>query len=166
MLHPSTIPFGKPALRPNKKSQVNQSGSAKRIPKTYNRRDSQMVTHSSTSRPVQCLCMAERTGCPVLTDLWSYVPGKEIGGIYLLDNRATWSTTRDSAQPNAPQIQQTEESISRTPCDILSLGKKPAPTRSYNPALSSRTTRTQCFCEGSAGVPVSDASLPMTTHLS
>jgi hypothetical protein len=42
-------------------------------PKTYNRRDSQMVTHSSTSRPVQCLCMAERTGCPVLTDLWSYV---------------------------------------------------------------------------------------------
>jgi hypothetical protein len=42
--------------------------------KTYNRRDSQMVTHSSTSRPVQCLCMAEQTGCPVLTDLWSYVP--------------------------------------------------------------------------------------------
>jgi hypothetical protein len=41
--------------------------------RTYNRRDSQMVTHSSTSRPVQCLCMAERTGCPVLTDLWSYV---------------------------------------------------------------------------------------------
>jgi hypothetical protein len=34
--------------------------------KTYNGRDSQMVTHSSTSRPVQCLCMAERTGCPVL----------------------------------------------------------------------------------------------------
>ena len=42
--------------------------------KTYNRRDSQMVTHSSTSHPVQCLCMAERTGCPVFTDLWSYVP--------------------------------------------------------------------------------------------
>jgi hypothetical protein len=35
-----------------------------------------MVTHSSTSRPVQCLCMAERTGCPVLTDLWSYVLGR------------------------------------------------------------------------------------------
>ena len=45
----------------------------KRTAKTYNRRDSQMVTHSSTSRPVQCLCMAERTGCPVFTDLWSYV---------------------------------------------------------------------------------------------
>ena len=46
---------------------------AKTKTKTYNRRDSQMVTHSSTSRPVQCLCMAERTGCPVFTDLWSYV---------------------------------------------------------------------------------------------
>jgi hypothetical protein len=45
----------------------------KKTIKTYNRRDSQMVTHSSTSRPVQCLCMAERTGCPVFTDLWSYV---------------------------------------------------------------------------------------------
>jgi hypothetical protein len=29
--------------------------------KTYNRRDCQMVTHSSTSRPVQRLCIAERT---------------------------------------------------------------------------------------------------------
>ena len=48
-------------------------GRARGKTKTYNRRDSQMVTHSSTSRPVQCLCMAERTGCPVLTDLWSYV---------------------------------------------------------------------------------------------
>jgi hypothetical protein len=46
--------------------------------KTYNRRDSQMVTHSSTSRPVQCLCMAERTGCPVFTDLWSYVLGRHL----------------------------------------------------------------------------------------
>ena len=46
--------------------------------KTYNRRDSQMVTHSSTSRPVQCLCMAERTGCPVFTDLWSYVLSRKI----------------------------------------------------------------------------------------
>jgi hypothetical protein len=26
-----------------------------------------MVTHSSTSRPVQCLCMAERTGCPIVS---------------------------------------------------------------------------------------------------
>jgi hypothetical protein len=52
--------------------------------KTYNRRDSQMVTHSSTSRPVQCLCMAERTGCPVLTDLWSYVMDLGVCRIYRL----------------------------------------------------------------------------------
>jgi hypothetical protein len=52
--------------------------------KTYNRRDSQMVTHSSTSRPVQCLCMAERTGCPVLTDLWSYVMDLGVCEIYRL----------------------------------------------------------------------------------
>jgi hypothetical protein len=56
--------------RPIRKYKRDQSKKTK----TYNRRDSQMVTHSSTSRPVQCLCMAERTGCPVLTDLWSYVP--------------------------------------------------------------------------------------------
>jgi hypothetical protein len=56
----------------------------KKKAKTYNRRDSQMVTHSSTSRPVQCLCMAERTGCPVLTDLWSYVPEVFYCGFYYL----------------------------------------------------------------------------------
>ena len=44
-----------------------------------------MVTHSSTSRPVQCLCMAERTGCPVLTDLWSYVSVCVFSQIVTLD---------------------------------------------------------------------------------
>ena len=52
--------------------------------KTYNRRDSQMVTHSSTSRPVQCLCMAERTGCPGLTDLWSYVLNINVMAYFIL----------------------------------------------------------------------------------
>ena len=32
-----------------------------------------MVTHSTTHLPIWCLSMAERTGCPVLTSLWSYV---------------------------------------------------------------------------------------------
>jgi hypothetical protein len=45
-----------------------------------------MVTHSSTSRPVQCLCMAERTGCPVLTDLWSYVSIVAAKVVYSLDS--------------------------------------------------------------------------------
>jgi hypothetical protein len=57
--------------------------------KTYNRRDSQMVTHSSTSRPVQCLCMAERTGCPVFTDLWSYVQVPHIGVYIVLGSKPT-----------------------------------------------------------------------------
>ena len=65
-------------------------------PKTYNRRDSQMVTHSSTSRPVQCLCMAERTGCPVLTDLWSYVLIQTGFGIMTIDNSARRSSERTS----------------------------------------------------------------------
>jgi hypothetical protein len=59
---------------------MDEPGSKKT--KTYNRRDSQMVTHSSTSRPVQCLCMAERTGCPVLTDLWSYVIVERIWALW------------------------------------------------------------------------------------
>jgi hypothetical protein len=45
-----------------------------------------MVTHSSTNRPVQCLCMAERTGCPVLTDLWSYVQVGPPHRIYMQNN--------------------------------------------------------------------------------
>lgn len=38
---------------------------------TCNRQDSQVVTHSSTSRPIRRLCTAERTGCPLLTCLES-----------------------------------------------------------------------------------------------
>jgi hypothetical protein len=33
-----------------------------------------VVTHPTTNSPIQGLCMAERTGCPFLLDLWSYVP--------------------------------------------------------------------------------------------
>jgi hypothetical protein len=64
--------------------------------KTYNRRDSQMVTHSSTSRPVQCLYMAERTGCPVLTDLWSYVLDPEKNA--LIKNQQQQSSQSQSGQ--------------------------------------------------------------------
>ncbi|KAF2135347.1 hypothetical protein K452DRAFT_239538, partial [Aplosporella prunicola CBS 121167] len=41
--------------------------------KTYNSWDSLVVTHLTTNQPVHSLCMAERTGCPVFYDLWSYV---------------------------------------------------------------------------------------------
>jgi hypothetical protein len=41
--------------------------------KTYNSRYSLMVTHSTTNLPICSLCKGERTGSPVLCNLWSYV---------------------------------------------------------------------------------------------
>lgn len=43
--------------------------------KTNNTGDSHVVTHRSTSPAITCLYMAERTGCLVLTYLWSFVLG-------------------------------------------------------------------------------------------
>ncbi|KAJ9148216.1 hypothetical protein NKR19_g5980 [Coniochaeta hoffmannii] len=39
--------------------------------KTYNTRDSPVVTHPSTSLAIVCLSMGERTGSRVLRHLWS-----------------------------------------------------------------------------------------------
>jgi hypothetical protein len=84
-----------------------------------------MVTHSSTSRPVQCLCMAERTGCPVLTDLWSYVLVSLKMG-YM--NRGVWKGVRvemygrlagrREAKPSRPKINPSDPKIviSRLSC--------------------------------------------------
>ena len=55
---------------------INHDGGAKRSTvkaKTYNSRDSLMVTHLTTNPPVSCLNIAEQTGCVVLKILWSYV---------------------------------------------------------------------------------------------
>jgi hypothetical protein len=41
--------------------------------KTYNSGYSLVVTDPTTNPPIWSLCMAERTGCPVLSSLWSYV---------------------------------------------------------------------------------------------
>ena len=41
--------------------------------KTYNSRDSLVVTHPTTNRPACGLSTAERTGSPVFHTLWSYV---------------------------------------------------------------------------------------------
>ncbi|KAF2705191.1 hypothetical protein K504DRAFT_460460 [Pleomassaria siparia CBS 279.74] len=41
--------------------------------KTYNSRYSPMVTHLTTNPPVQCLNIAEQTGCVRFIVLWSYV---------------------------------------------------------------------------------------------
>ena len=46
----------------------------KKRQKTYNSRDSLVVTHPTTNRPACGLSTAERTGSPVSHTLWSYVP--------------------------------------------------------------------------------------------
>jgi hypothetical protein len=53
---------------------------------TYNSEDSLVVTHPTTNSPIQGLCMAERTGCPVLLDLWSYVTVEEESGYIYSEN--------------------------------------------------------------------------------
>ncbi|KAF2146179.1 hypothetical protein K452DRAFT_220258, partial [Aplosporella prunicola CBS 121167] len=52
--------------------------------KTYGSWDSLVVTHLTTNQPVRGLCMAERTGCPILRDLWSYVPNVVVVDGYIL----------------------------------------------------------------------------------
>lgn len=42
-------------------------------PPTHNNLDCVKSIKSKTKNIQQCLCMAERTGCPFLTSLWSYV---------------------------------------------------------------------------------------------
>jgi hypothetical protein len=69
-----------------------------------------MVTHSSTSRPVQCLCMAERTGCPVLTDLWSYVLSHAVNG-YMLCNLRAYSLDRDARESESNGVFEELESL-------------------------------------------------------
>ncbi|KAK8258116.1 hypothetical protein IWZ00DRAFT_35013 [Phyllosticta capitalensis] len=50
-----------------------QNSKKKRKRKTYNRRDSLLVTHATTNRPQRSLSMEERTGFRILYVLWSYV---------------------------------------------------------------------------------------------
>ena len=56
--------------------QTVHSGKNQAQKKTYNSRDSPMVTHLTTSPPVLCLNRAERTGSLVFRVLWSYVLGQ------------------------------------------------------------------------------------------
>ncbi|EME43667.1 hypothetical protein DOTSEDRAFT_131529, partial [Dothistroma septosporum NZE10] len=46
--------------------------------KTYNTRDSHVVTHRSTSLAVDCLYMGERTGSLIFSHLWSYVSNSAV----------------------------------------------------------------------------------------
>ena len=68
-------------LNPSHPSQ--QYMSAKKIAKTYNSWDSRVVTHRNTSQPVPGLSTADRTGSPVLPDLWSYVKERILEKLYI-----------------------------------------------------------------------------------
>ncbi|KAG9760354.1 hypothetical protein KCU73_g2934, partial [Aureobasidium melanogenum] len=56
---------GAPKEKGDGTKSLHESGSKKN--KTYSSRDSHVVTHRSTNLPFNCLCMAERTGCPVFS---------------------------------------------------------------------------------------------------
>ena len=63
--------------------------------KTYNTRDSLVVTDPTTSLALRGLCLGERTGPSVLHGLWSYVPD--------VTSRATYHARRSNARaPDLP----------------------------------------------------------------
>jgi hypothetical protein len=82
-----TAPLRRTPSRPHPKlralthpsKQESRPSQRKKNAKTYNRGDSPVVTHLTTSPPVRCLNRAERTGSLVFNVLWSYVEelGKE-----------------------------------------------------------------------------------------
>ena len=51
--------------------------------KTYNNRDSLVVTHPTTNRSIWGLIKAERTGYHVFLSLWSYVKVSDLFGPYI-----------------------------------------------------------------------------------
>jgi hypothetical protein len=59
--------------RPPLVDQAKKKKKIKKKKKTYNSGYSLVVTHPTTNPPISSLCMAERTGCPILLSLWSYV---------------------------------------------------------------------------------------------
>ncbi|KAF2712494.1 hypothetical protein K504DRAFT_205613 [Pleomassaria siparia CBS 279.74] len=68
---------------------------AKKNAKTYNSRDSPMVTHLTTNPPVQCLNIAEQTGCVSFIVLWSYVKETSKPAVHRHDAvRAGWQKQR------------------------------------------------------------------------
>ena len=72
-------PAGRSSLRvrPNKREgpRAGPGGGGRRVKKaitiTYNSRDSLLVTHATTSRPIHGLNIGERTGTVIFHDLWS-----------------------------------------------------------------------------------------------
>jgi hypothetical protein len=83
----------------------------KRMPKTYNSRDSPMVTHLTTNPPVSCLNIAEQTGCVVLKILWSYVKVNCCVGLYIPARGACINAKALNIVPPSGLAMQIDETI-------------------------------------------------------
>ena len=95
--HPTTV------HQQNRFRKTKRNGATKR--KTYNSRDSLLVTHATTNRPQGSLSMEERTGFRVFYLLWSYV--KERAEIADYELHAP-SSSSDSQMP--PELRWEDES--------------------------------------------------------
>ncbi|KAL6151886.1 hypothetical protein ACJQWK_10250 [Exserohilum turcicum] len=65
-------------VRASKDTPQKRSPRRKKKEKTYNSRDSPVVTHLTTNLPVTSLCIAERTRDTEFWYLWSYVLGNAV----------------------------------------------------------------------------------------
>ena len=74
-LYPRRSPFTTWNL---KEEEIEIASWQKQIKKTYNNRDSLVVTHPTTSRSIWGLIKAERTGYHVFLSLWSYVLEEQV----------------------------------------------------------------------------------------
>jgi hypothetical protein len=97
-----------------------------------------VVTHRSTNPAITCLYMAERTGCLVLTYLWSFVQYPEayrlISLVHPLGGRGTL-TKSDASGATLPSAADTPESshpqYSRIFSPCLRVGGDPAVHREH-----------------------------------
>ena len=72
--------------------------------KTYSRRDSLVVTDPTTSLPINSLCMAERTGCPVVCCLWPYVKEIPLSNFLFLRKTLTETHANGSLDRHKPTL--------------------------------------------------------------
>jgi hypothetical protein len=93
--------------------------------KTYNSRDSLMVTHLTTNPPVSCLNRAERTGSLVLMILWSYVKEQEFAKQYIdkrrweqRENGRQWGriNIKPKQKPELAKVSSGVEPLGKTSC--------------------------------------------------
>ena len=90
---PTYLTLGRLIISTPKQNDGNnkQKDRKEKAKKTYNTRDSLVVTHPTTSLAVAGLSRGERTGSRVFQCLWSYVIEGVLGVVYyLLGEEAGW----------------------------------------------------------------------------